>query len=145
MHLSLDDAALGRDRQGVLLEHEPFTSEHGLLTPSEKLNRRALLAHYGERLSALYDSLERHIEDVRGVLVDDVLPRTLGDIAGFDGEGESLINDSLSAVRLMQVLRDRCVWQCTLACAVNCVSNTSRGRDPDSTLTLEWRPSTAVA
>lgn len=93
-------------KKGVLLDHEPFTETNGLLTPSEKLNRRALLAHYGDRLAALYEALEKRLENVRGVLLEDVLPRTLGETMLLQ-EGDTLINDSLSAVRLMQVLRDR--------------------------------------
>lgn len=94
--------------KGVILDHEPFTSVNGLLTPSEKLNRRALRAHYADRLDKLYKTLEKKFEDVRGALLEDIIPNTLGESSLL--QEETLINDSLSAVRLMQVLRDRYFW-----------------------------------
>lgn len=48
---------------GVIVEPKvgaggPWTAENGLLTPSLKLNRRALEAHYAERIAALYAGAE---------------------------------------------------------------------------------------
>lgn len=94
--------------QGVILASEQFTAENGLLTPSDKLNRRALLSQFGDRLTALYNTLESRIDSVRGALLEDILPNTLGESMLLNDD--ALINDSLSAVRLMNVLRDRYLY-----------------------------------
>ncbi|GMR03088.1 MAG: AMP-dependent synthetase/ligase [Acidimicrobiia bacterium] len=39
-----------------VLESEEFTPENGMLTPSLKIKRRAVMAKFGDRINALYDS-----------------------------------------------------------------------------------------
>eukprot|EP01105_Mastigella_eilhardi_P027897 TRINITY_DN885_c0_g1_i5.p1 TRINITY_DN885_c0_g1~~TRINITY_DN885_c0_g1_i5.p1 ORF type:complete len:668 (-),score=135.66 TRINITY_DN885_c0_g1_i5:58-2061(-) len=44
--------------KGVLLEHEAFSLENGLLTPTHKLKRNVLKAKYGARLAATRESVK---------------------------------------------------------------------------------------
>lgn len=44
----------------ILIEHQPFTRENGLLTESNKPSRPRLRARYGERLEGLYAEIEQN-------------------------------------------------------------------------------------
>lgn len=46
--------------QHVHVETQAFTLDKGLLTPTLKLRRSALLAHYRQVIRAMYDHLRRH-------------------------------------------------------------------------------------
>jgi fatty acid CoA ligase FadD9 len=110
-----------------LLEPEPFTREKGLLTESNKPIRARLQARYGERLERLYAEIERRqIEDLQALAqergkegsasveerVRRAMEATLGlrdiDVGEAVQSFIQLGGDSLSAVRLADLIRDLC-------------------------------------
>lgn len=108
-----------------LVEPEPFTLERGLLTESNKPMRVRLKARYGERLERLYEEIEaRQLEELQELAQgkggeSSVEPRvrkamevTLGlrdiDVGETVQSFIQLGGDSLSAVRLAELIRDLC-------------------------------------
>ncbi len=108
-----------------LLEPEPFSQKKGLLTESGKPMRPRLRACYGERLERLYEEIERRqIEELydlagkkggEGTVADRVrkaMEVTLGlrdvDLESTTRSFLELGGDSLSAVRLADLIRDLC-------------------------------------
>jgi fatty acid CoA ligase FadD9 len=108
-----------------LIEPSPFTRQKGLLTESEKRMRPRLRALYGERLEQLYEAIERlQIEELydvgwpsgeRASTADRVrraMEVTLGlrdiDLRGTTRSFLDLGGDSLSALRLADLIRDLC-------------------------------------
>jgi fatty acid CoA ligase FadD9 len=110
-----------------LIEPQPFTREQGLLTESNKPIRARLKARYGDRLEALYEEIERRqLEDLQALAqqrsgagaasVEERVRRamevTLGlrdiDVGETMQSFIQLGGDSLSAVRLADLIRDLC-------------------------------------
>jgi fatty acid CoA ligase FadD9 len=108
-----------------LIETEPFSQENALLTESNKPARARLRARYGERLEALYTSIEqRQLEELarlesdrgRGGSVAEKVAQALAITVGLpeldvEGAQESFLQlggDSLGAVRLASLLESVC-------------------------------------
>ena len=107
-----------------IVEMTPFTKENGLLTESNKPSRPRLKAAYGPRLEALYEEIEaRALTALRALKGQDVhvslmqkvsqaLVVTLGlgdtDTQDTNVSFIKLGGDSLSAVRLSEVLQEIC-------------------------------------
>lgn len=105
----------------ILIEREPFSLDNGLLSAVGKPLRAKLKAHYGERLEAIYDGMDKRLQEERDMLRDggsdastiermagafklslgltDIDPATAATYADLGG-------DSLGAVNFSMLLED---------------------------------------
>jgi fatty acid CoA ligase FadD9 len=88
--------------KNVYLTEEQWTTDNNLLTPSFKLRRPALSKHYREQVVQLYNELEN---------LEQNLMQMLARVNGIDVEQlasvEAISGDSLSTVRLVNMVRDK--------------------------------------
>jgi len=98
----------------VLLEKEFWTSENGLMTASNKLNRQTLRARYLDKLQAVYDEVDttemnrtdRSLRDLK-----EIVKQTLNINDEFQDNNHflELGGDSLTAIKLSSLVKV-CFW-----------------------------------
>jgi fatty acid CoA ligase FadD9 len=98
----------------VTLEHEKWTPENRLVTPSDKPQRAALEKKYGDSLKRMYQEVETAQNET--ALVTDQVRDIVGDVMANNGDSQSisqenlatnLATDSLSVLKLIHTLNKK--------------------------------------